>query len=88
MKKWDVTQYFVLQQGCVLQKLRLQTWLDVRVCHRGQPEVYYDFHMSMTCPLYICMSYTIYVRYKEGKVILERALVQECDGIEEHPISD
>ena len=45
-------------------------------------------HMSMTCPLYICMSYTIYVRYKEGKVILERALVQECDGIEEHPISD
>ena len=34
------------------------------------------------------MSYTIYIRYKEGKVILERALVQECDGIEEHPISD
>ena len=27
-------------------------------------------------------------RYKEGRVILERALVQECDGIEEHPISD
>ena len=27
-------------------------------------------------------------RYKEGRVILERALVQECDGIEEHPVSD
>jgi hypothetical protein len=27
-------------------------------------------------------------RYKEGRVILERALVQECDGIEEHPITD
>ena len=27
-------------------------------------------------------------RYKEGRVILERALVQECDGIDEHPVSD
>jgi len=27
-------------------------------------------------------------RYKEGRVILERALVQECDGIEEHAIND
>ena len=78
---------FCNTQGCVLQKLRLQTWLDVRVCHRRQPEVYKYLHMSMNCPLYICQ-YTIYIRYKEGKVILERALVQECDGIEEHPISD
>merc|ERR1711953_1510218 len=27
-------------------------------------------------------------RYKEGRVILERALVTECDGIDEHPVSD
>lgn len=27
-------------------------------------------------------------RYKEGRVILERALVQECNGIDEHPVSD
>ena len=27
-------------------------------------------------------------RYKEGRVILERALVQECDGIDEHLVSD
>jgi len=27
-------------------------------------------------------------RYKEGRVILERALVNETDGIEEHPILD
>ena len=30
----------------------------------------------------------IFTRYKEGRVILERALVQECDGIEEHPVND
>ena len=27
-------------------------------------------------------------RYKEGRVILERALIQECNGIDEHPVSD
>jgi len=27
-------------------------------------------------------------RYKEGRVILERALVNESDGIEEHPVHD
>ena len=27
-------------------------------------------------------------RYKEGRVILERALVQECNGIDEHLGSD
>ena len=27
-------------------------------------------------------------RYKEGKVILERAQIQECDGIDEHIVSD
>ena len=34
------------------------------------------------------MVIVVLCRYKEGRVILERALVQECDGIEEHPVSD
>ena len=31
------------RQGCVLQELWFQTWLDVRVCYRGQPKVGFWF---------------------------------------------